>query len=167
MSLGCEHYLTWKRGLLRGMRLQADLSSPGTGGRTGPCGPCPLAVTGDSPGTADGKIKSPGELTWLHLELSGLWQVLSPTPGLSWPICGLNSMIFKSPLRCNVIALDFKDVWKGEWKLLLSLKVLDLSRNSLVVQWLGLPAFTATARAQSLVGDQDPSKPGGVTKVNK
>ena len=76
-------------------------------------------------------------------------------------------MIFKSPLRCNVIALDFKDVWKGEWKLLLSLKVLDLSRNSLVVQWLGLPAFTATARAQSLVGDQDPSKPGGVTKVNK
>ena len=67
-----------KCGLLRVMRLQGDSTSPGTGRRTGGCGPCPLAVMGDSPGTADGKIKSPGELTWLHLELSGLWQVPSP-----------------------------------------------------------------------------------------
>ena len=41
----------------------------------------------------------------------------------------------------------------------------DLLQNSLLVQSLGLPAFTAAARVQSLVREVASHKPRGVAKV--
>ena len=39
--------------------------------------------------------------------------------------------------------------------------------NSLVVQWLGLGAFTAVAQVQSLVGELRSPKPRGMAKKKK
>ena len=121
-----------KCGHLRGMRLQGDLTSPETRGRTWGCGPCPLAVTGDGMGNCRWKGQEPWRA---HLAPPGAEPSLAsplPHPGLSCPTCGLNPMTSKSPLRFNVITLDFKYVWKREKlrKLLVYFKVLDVPGNS-------------------------------------
>ena len=43
-------------------------------------------------------------------------------------------------------------------------KVKRTAGNSLAVQWLGLGAFTAVARVQSLAGELRSCKPCGMTK---
>lgn len=123
-----------KCGHLGGMRLQGDLTSPGTRGRTWGYGPCPMAVTGDGVGNCRWKGQEP-----CRAEPPGAEPSLAsplPHPGLSCPTCGLNPVTSKSPLRFNAIALDFKCVWKREKlrKLLVSFKVLDVPSNSLAVQ---------------------------------